>query len=1587
MKKNVKYFVSGLIIMMSSCSLFAQVEKIEYFKAHVQKEVNSINDLADKNDIIHSVDKLKTLNAYLEHQISFNLKSEYIAARKQNSQIELCLELKLDPKLNTTYWANNLARLKKSKKLATEALEGIPAMRTLDDQDIFWNKLKITYRAINTIKDTYENLQSVNLYSLYNDLQEGSEGFIKDYVAMEEVMLQSQTTDLQEIQMKTLAKKAQKTIDKLEPLLNFMKVNAEQSEKFYRNMKQVNSICNDVKQGGYIEMVFGDNDYTWNYGIFLKEVEEECKEFVSHEYPCEEFKAKYNAINNKAEKDWKRVKNNVATSDDKKNKPFFLKEILAKWPEYHSLVESKFWKAYNQFCDLSHQDMPENTENTTTNQTQSTQQTTINPFEGAEADGDLEDDNKDEEVDEVEVEDEVEDDGDGDGDGEDEPITYTIQHQSGSVDKYWENTIPDHASNQYMIKGGEIEVRYQDQGRTVGYRMYKNYSDSKAPHRIYDEVPYRETVMNNCFLRHGPTREFDFIKSTGEYHIVSLSFYRAGLQTGPRVFWNRDSKEISGVEYYIDGEKISEQEYRNKARTDKNIAPEDIYKNESYKIIPFVNDIPHNLFVYGKQVSWYDLKIPADAFAKYYFNFSSKKSLQSFHEIYERFYLPDRKNGFKEVAERSWNIENGRCKIKSESITLGNKQIFRRWNTETGQIEFISFHVSDNEDLKNGMNKGYNTRITYRNNKITYSESYGHEITASEYQQMLQADPQNPPLGIYNHYMDHGLASTCLTTCKYPEWLNKPSLDVRFASDAKIWSGSIQHQTGVISMLFESNHMYAGSKSWYDVDMTKKREIDVRRDSHRIYSIFWNEAGSPKQADIVGKIGKFFTRIKWDDKGNFQELDLPGKMNEKGEEGWDFVTQNIPNIFQSSQINSSRFRQDLPPVKIPATEMTPLMREVMTTKAGSTVTPSTFVDGDHQSTNQETTPPSTDKQSSLMQELENLGGKIDHLITQSDEAFNKNYWEENQTPTKTQQATNPKKESYNLMHQATHLASQAKHPENKNVFHSILAYHLINYSGRVTSYVGKQEFINLAAQNLEKIPPLVQQFSISKREKAELYVGLAELWREMTRKALWGNHPNNKMYCDKKVMFYYEKAVQTDPTFEQAKKILTQLQAPKKPVPEAIKHEEPIAEEKWAIAQGGSEIIKNGDFMDPPDQGNPMELAAMHVNTGNSGKVWVRPSGTETWKIVDQPEIYLFSGDAIKTNSAVTDVYVRFTGDKVKLHIKPDAIVQFMQDYILIQRGDVMMQFEKRGDKFIVVTPEVGIGVRGTKFEVSVAPDKTTTTYLYNGVVELRNATEITYLTPGQKVTAKTNADQMQVETFNPQQRKQKRWPHSDDLFTAKINNTPTSETITSANHGVTTNTDIQADFSTYLFTDTNIASHIDNELNTGKTPIGIQVNGNNLDLMYIDNNIFKSTAWALDWYNSPNEFSAGVTSKMQNEGFFPMGFSLYDGKFYVLYIKGDTYATAWQMVESAQNLQSVSSDIDPWIEKGYIPVGISLHGDWYYTLLVQVQNSSFKNWEISGYRTPQEMQRAIHLKIKENMLPFGYIKSDGVFNVLYVGY
>lgn len=106
----------------------------------------------------------------------------------------------------------------------------------------------------------------------------------------------------------------------------------------------------------------------------------------------------------------------------------------------------------------------------------------------------------------------------------------------------------------------------------------------------------------------------------------------------------------------------------------------------------------------------------------------------------------------------------------------------------------------------------------------------------------------------------------------------------------------------------------------------------------------------------------------------------------------------------------------------------------------------------------------------------------------------------------------------------------------------------------------------------------------------------------------------------------------------------------------------------------------------------------------------------------------------------------------------------------------------------------------------------------------------------------------------------------------------------------------------------------------------------------------------------------------------------------YIFYAKGNITGQGWQLIESSQSLQQVAKDIEPYVSQDYLPVSISLYGQWYYTLLVRLPNSGFKTWAIQGYQSKKEMTDDIRKRAEHKQIPFGYLEEGGIHNVLFLG-
>lgn len=188
---------------------------------------------------------------------------------------------------------------------------------------------------------------------------------------------------------------------------------------------------------------------------------------------------------------------------------------------------------------------------------------------------------------------------------------------------------------------------------------------------------------------------------------------------------------------------------------------------------------------------------------------------------------------------------------------------------------------------------------------------------------------------------------------------------------------------------------------------------------------------------------------------------------------------------------------------------------------------------------------------------------------------------------------------------------------------------------------------------------------------------------------------------------------------------------------------------------------------------------------------------------------------------------------------------------------------------------------------------------------------------------------------------------------------------------------------------ETVLQNDITTAVNSGKTPAGIYVGDDGeVVVYYIDDNPLGMTAWNLEWYDGVETLQDGINTNLE-QGYFPMGISFTDnGKLYVLYIMSQLQATAWQLVESQLDLAYVSNDVQPYTNEKYIPVGITVFGGMYYTLMAQVLDSELVSWTIEGYENNNySIEQSVNNKVNSGLVPFGYLKEGEVVNVLYVGF
>jgi len=146
--------------------------------------------------------------------------------------------------------------------------------------------------------------------------------------------------------------------------------------------------------------------------------------------------------------------------------------------------------------------------------------------------------------------------------------------------------------------------------------------------------------------------------------------------------------------------------------------------------------------------------------------------------------------------------------------------------------------------------------------------------------------------------------------------------------------------------------------------------------------------------------------------------------------------------------------------------------------------------------------------------------------------------------------------------------------------------------------------------------------------------------------------------------------------------------------------------------------------------------------------------------------------------------------------------------------------------------------------------------------------------------------------------------------------------------------------------------------------------------------------AWQLKWYHDTATLQNDITY-MMNSGYFPMGISYTGDVFFVIYIQPRTgSATAWQLVPASATMASVKAAITPYTSQFYLPCGITRYGSQFWTLLVQIPDTTAKLWEIEQYVADNNIiQSSIDNALARGRVPWGFTYSGNTVTVLYTGF
>jgi len=169
-----------------------------------------------------------------------------------------------------------------------------------------------------------------------------------------------------------------------------------------------------------------------------------------------------------------------------------------------------------------------------------------------------------------------------------------------------------------------------------------------------------------------------------------------------------------------------------------------------------------------------------------------------------------------------------------------------------------------------------------------------------------------------------------------------------------------------------------------------------------------------------------------------------------------------------------------------------------------------------------------------------------------------------------------------------------------------------------------------------------------------------------------------------------------------------------------------------------------------------------------------------------------------------------------------------------------------------------------------------------------------------------------------------------------------------------------------------------------GFTPLGLTHDADGrVSVLYVSG-IIEFDSWQLVEYQNMFAFQDGMTERLE-AGMYPVGLSLIDGKYHVLFIRSKNTVTSWQLVRTGFSERDALKDLKPYFAAGFLPAAISGSEDKMAVLLLEMEEQLGKSWNLIRYPAEGDfISRQIAKNLQAGRIPWGIHFKD---NKLYISY